>query len=255
LEKISVIMIVKNEESFLGDALKSISWADEIILVDAESTDNSIKIASKYTNKIFVNKWEGFAAQKRFALNLASNDWILNIDADERVSEDLKKEINEIDFSLADGYKIPRNNYLLDKHITSCGWGNDYQLRLFRKSRASVTERLVHEGFEVSGNTAKLNSPIIHLTFTSIERTISKINEYSTLEAREKFICKKKVKIHTIISHSLSAFLKDFISMKGYKDGIYGFIVSMFSGITTLMVYVKIWELQSTAYRDSETNK
>jgi glycosyltransferase involved in cell wall biosynthesis len=248
-------MIVKNEESFLEDALKSISWADEIILVDAESTDNTIKIATKYTNKIFVNKWKGFADQKRFALNLATNEWILNIDADERVSEDLKIEIIGLDFNLADGYKIPRNNFLLNKHITSCGWDNDYQLRLFRKSKASVTERLVHEGFEVSDNTAKLNSPLIHLTFTSIERTISKINEYSTLEAREKVNSKKKVKIHTIILHTLSAFLKEFISQKGYKDGIYGFVVSMFSGITTLMVYVKIWELQNSTNKESESNK
>jgi glycosyltransferase involved in cell wall biosynthesis len=239
-------MIVKNEESYLEDALKSVSWADEIIIVDAESSDNTITIASKYTSRILIHKWEGFAEQKRFAMNLASNEWILNIDADERVSENLKKEIAGLNFNNADAYKIPRENYLLNRHITSCGWNNDYQLRLFRKSKTSVTERLVHEGFETTGRTSKLNSSLIHLTFTSIERTISKINNYSTLQAAEKLGKTKRVKIHTIILHAFSAFLKDFISLKGYRDGIYGFVISMFSGITTLLVYVKIWELQNS---------
>ncbi|MDR3609163.1 MAG: glycosyltransferase family 2 protein [Ignavibacteriaceae bacterium] len=239
-------MIVKNEESCLEDALKSVNWADEIIVVDAESTDSTISIASKYTDRIFVHKWEGFAAQKRYALSLASNEWILNIDADERVSDNLKKEIMTFNSGAVDGYKIPRENYLLDRHISSCGWNNDYQLRLFRKSKASVTERLVHEGFEVNGSFDNLKSSLIHLTFTSTERTISKVNIYSSLQAQEKFNKTKKVKIHTIILHALSAFMKDFISLRGYRDGIYGFIVSLISGITTLLVYVKIWELQNS---------
>jgi hypothetical protein len=109
-----------------------------------------------------------------------------------------------------------------------------------------VTERLVHEGFEINGRTEKLKSPLIHLTFISIKKIVSKINEYSSLEAQEKFSNNKRVKIHTIILHALSAFLKDFVSLKGYRDGIYGFVVSLFSGITTLLVYVKIWELQNS---------
>jgi glycosyltransferase involved in cell wall biosynthesis len=246
MEKISVIMIVKNEESLLEEALKSVNWADEIIIVDAESTDNTINIAAKYTKGIFVHKWEGFAAQKRYALNLTSNEWVLNLDADERVSDNLKKEINKLDFSKIDGFKIPRDSYLLNRHITSCGWNNDYQLRLFRKSKVSVTERLVHEGFEINGRTEKLKFSLIHLTFMSIEKIVSKINNYSSLEAQEKFSNKKRVKIRTIILHALSAFLKDFFSLRGYKDGIYGFIISLFSGITTLLVYVKIWELQNS---------
>jgi glycosyltransferase involved in cell wall biosynthesis len=243
-------MIVKNEESFLEEALKSVSWADEVIIIDAESTDNTIKIASKYTDRIFVRKWDGFASQKRYALNLTSNDWVFNLDADERVSDNLKKEINNLDFNKIDGFKIPRENYLLNRHITSCGWDNDYQLRLFRKSKVSVTERLVHEGFETNGVTDKLMSPLIHLTFVSIERIVSKINTYSSLEAREKFRNTPKVKIHTIIFHALSAFLKDFFSLKGYKDDMYGFVVSLFSGITTLLVYVKIWELQNSPKKE-----
>jgi glycosyltransferase involved in cell wall biosynthesis len=247
LEKISVILIVKNEEFFLEDALKSVTWADEIIVVDSESTDATTKIAGNYTKSIFVRKWDGYVSQKKYALELASNEWVLSIDADERVSNNLRIELNEIDFKNVDGYQIPRDNYILNRHIKSCGWDNDYQLRLFKKSKVSITERLVHEGFEVAGRIEKLKSPLVHLTYASIERIVNKINIYSSLEAREKIRNKKPVKIHTIILHALSAFFKDFISLKGYRDGIYGFVIALFSGITTCFVYVKIWELQSSS--------
>jgi glycosyltransferase involved in cell wall biosynthesis len=246
VEKISVIMIVNNEEQILEEALKSVSWADEIIVVDSESTDLTVTIAKRFTNKIFVHSWEGFARQKTYALSLASNEWVLNIDADERISENLKNEIAGLDFSSTNGFKIPRENYFLKKHITSCGWNNDYQLRLFRKSIAKVTDKLVHEGFEVNGPVVKLNSNLIHLTFSSVEKTISKINKYSSLEAEEKFRYKRSVKGYTIIIHGLSAFLRDFFSLKGYKDGVHGLVIALISGITTLLVYVKIWELQNS---------
>jgi len=252
VEKITVIMIVNNEERILAEALKSVSWADEIIVVDSESTDLTTSIAKQFTDKVFIHPWEGFARQKRYALSLASNEWILNIDADERVSEKLKGEIAALDFNSADGFKIPRENYLLNKHITSCGWNNDYQLRLFRKSKASVTERLVHEGFEVNGPVLKLKSRLIHLTFSSIEKTITKINKYSSLEAEEKFRSKRSVKGYTIILHGLSAFLRDFFSLKGYKDGVHGLVIALISGITTLLVYMKIWELQNSANKESK---
>ena len=252
MEKISVIMIVMNEEMMLGEALKSVSWADEIIVVDSESKDRTTDIAKRYTNKVFVHPWEGFANQKKYALSLASNEWILNIDADERVSEKLKNEIAGLDFNSADGFKFHRENYLLNKHITTCGWDNDYQLRLFRKSKTRITDRLVHEGFEVNGAVLKLQSNLIHLTFLSIEKTISKINSYSSLEAEEKLRNKKNVKGSTIILHGLSAFLRDFLSLKGYKDGVHGLVIALISGMTTLLVYMKIWEHQISGNKESK---
>ena len=251
MEKISVIMIVNNEEKILEEALRSISWADEIIVVDSESTDKTTDIAKCYTDKVFVHPWEGYAGQKKYALSLATNEWILNIDADERVSEKLKNEIYELDFNSASGFKIPRENYLLKKHITTCGWNNDYQLRLFRKSKASVTDRLVHEGFEVEGKVINLDSNLVHLTFASIEKTITKINKYSSLEAEEKY-SKKNVRGSTIIMHGVSAFLRDFISKKGYRDGVHGLVIALISGITTLLVYMKMWEFQNSVNKESK---
>ncbi|MEJ2614424.1 MAG: glycosyltransferase family 2 protein [Ignavibacteriaceae bacterium] len=244
MEKISVIIITKNEEENIEDCLNSVVWADEIIVVDSESKDGTVETAKKFTGKIFSKKWEGFAKQKRYALGLASNELVLNLDADERVSDKLRDEIGKMDFS-SEGYFIPRENYFLNKKITTCGWEKDFQLRLFKKSKVKVTEKLIHEGFVVKGKTDYLKNPVIHYTFTSIEKSFSKINNYSTLQALEVFRTKQKVTSWTIISHGLSAFLRYYFSLKGYKDGIHGLMISLFNSITTLLTYMKIWEYQN----------
>jgi len=245
MEKISVIIIVKNEEENIRDCLTSVKNFNEIILVDSESTDNTAEIAKEFTEKIFIRKWEGFSNQKKYALTQTENDWVLNIDADERVSFKLMEEIRGLNFN-SDGYFIPRENYFFKKHITSCGWDKDFQLRLFKKSKTKVTDKLVHEGFAVKGKVEYLSSPIIHYTFMSIEKTFSKINNYSTLQALESYKQKDKVKGSTIILHGLSAFLRYFISLKGYKEGVSGLMISLFNSITTLLTYMKIWEYQNT---------
>ena len=244
MEKISVIIITKNEEENIEDCLKTVEWADEIIVVDSKSKDKTVETAKKFTDKIFIKEWEGFAEQKRYALSLASNEIVLSLDADERVSEKLKDEILSLNFN-SNGYFAPRENYFLNKKISTCGWEKDFQLRLFKKSKAKVTEKLIHEGFIVDGNTVYLKNPLIHYTFTSIEKSFSKINNYSSLQALEVYRNKKKVTGSTIISHGLSAFLRYYFSLKGYKDGIYGLMISLFNSITTLLTYMKIWEYQN----------
>jgi len=245
MNNISAVIISKNEETNIAECLKSISWVSEIILVDAESTDKTLELAKNFTSKIFINKWKGFVNQKKFALDQAANEWVLNIDADERVSPLLKEEIiNLMDQDIA-GYYLRRENYFLGKRIKSCGWDNDYQLRLVRKSKTQLTDRLVHEGFTVDGKTKRLKNRLIHYTFTSIEKTINKINYYSSLRAEELFGKKKKVGGFTIISHGLTAFFRYFVSLRGYKDGIHGLIISLFNSFTTFLVYMKVWELQS----------
>ena len=243
--KISVTIITKNEEEAIEDCLRSVEWTDEIIIVDSGSEDKTLDVARKFTDKIFTKEWEGFAAQKSYAMSLAENEWVLSLDADERVSEKLKDEIEQLDFSSADGFKIPRENYFLKKRITTCGWNKDYQLRLFRKSKTRLTERLVHEGFEVDGKVISLKNHIIHYTFTSIEKTISKINHYSSLQAIEKYKSKKAVSGSGIILHGMSAFFRSFISLKGYSDGVHGLMVSIIDSMTTFLTYMKIWELQN----------
>ncbi|MGD1005607.1 MAG: glycosyltransferase family 2 protein [Ignavibacteriaceae bacterium] len=245
MEKISVIIITKDEESQIEECIKSISWTDEIIIVDSESADRTIEIAKKYTDKIFTRKWEGYAPQKSYALSLAKNEWVLSLDADERIPDDLKNEIMQTDFNVCDGYVIPRENYFLHKHITSCGWGKDSHLRLFKRDKTSVTDRLVHEGFVVKGKVNTLKNPMTHFTYNSIEKAITKINQYSSLQAMEMLKTKGKVTGFTIITHGIAAFYRSFIALKGFKDGVHGFCIAFIDSLTNFLTYMKIWELQN----------
>jgi (heptosyl)LPS beta-1,4-glucosyltransferase len=245
VNKISVIIITKDEEKNISDCLKSVEWADEIILVDAESSDKTIELAKVFTNKIFIRKWEGYVPQKKYALSLASNEWVLSVDADERITPELKNEILNISSGDSDSYKIRRKNFLLNKEITSCGWGNDYQLRLFKKEKTDLTDRLVHEGFTVDGKVGKLENPMLHYTFSSFTDYFNKINYYTSLKAEELFKQKRKVNGWTIFSHTVSAFFLFFINKRGFKDGVRGLIISLLHSVSTMLNYIKLWELQN----------
>lgn len=245
MEKISVIIIAKEEEENISACLTSVKWVDEIILVDAESTDRTIEIAKQFTNKIMIRKWDGYVPQKKYALTLVSNEWVLSLDADERITPELKDEICSTDLNKNDGYRIRRRNFLLKKEITSCGWGNDYQLRLFRKSKTNLTDRLVHEGFVVDGKVSSLNNPMLHFTFPSFSKYILKINHYTSLRAEELFKKGKKSGGWIIFTHTISAFLRFFITKKGFKDGVHGLIISSFHALSTMLAYIKLWEKQN----------
>jgi glycosyltransferase involved in cell wall biosynthesis len=245
MNKISVIVITKDEEKNIFDCLKSVEWADEIIVVDSESSDKTIELAKKSTEKIFIKKWEGYVPQKKYALGLANNDWVLSLDADERITEELKNEILNLSLDNVSGYKIRRKNFLFKKEITSCGWEKDYQLRLLKKDKTSFSDRLVHEKFIVEGEVKTLSNPMIHYTFSSFTDYFNKINYYTSLKAQELFKKKKKIGGWTIFSHSVSAFFAFFIIRKGFKDGVYGLIISFLHSVSTLMNYIKLWELQN----------
>lgn len=246
MEKLSVIIIAFNEEKNITDCLESVKWADEIIFVDSQSTDATVDIARRYNAKILIKKWEGFPAQKSYALENASNEWVLSIDADERVTPELKTEITSVlsGNNRMDGYFIPRRNFFLGKEIKTCGWYPDYQMRIFRKSKTVVDNRKVHEGFLVDGTRGHLKSDFIHLTHQDLTETFKKINEYSRLEAEELYMRKKAGPINMIIN-PLAAFLSHFIHRRGYKDGVYGLMVSLMHAATKMLTYMKMWDLQN----------
>ena len=247
-QKISVIIITKNEENNIEDCLKSVQWADEIIIVDSESNDTTVEIAGKYTQKIYTRKWEGYSKQKQYALSLASNEWVLSVDADERITVELKDEIQSGLNENYDGFRISRRNYFLGKHITGCGWDNDYQLRLFKRSKTTVTDRYVHESFEVKGKIGQLDNRIDHYSYRTLKDAIAKMNNYSTLEARQKYKNKKVIPID-FLTHPASAFLQYFVVRKGYRDGKYGLMVSLLHAMTNMQIYMKIWELRKRENR------
>ncbi len=241
--KISVTIITGNEEDNIRECLESVKWADEIIVVDSESSDKTVEIAKEYTDKVFIHKWEGYASQKNYALNLATNDWILSIDADERVTPGLAEEMLNSSLDEHNGYKIRRENYFIGKKITGCGWGNDYQVRLFKKNKTRLSDRLVHEGFIVVGSVAKLQNSLIHYSYRNLKDGFSKINEYSTLEANEK-VTRKNVTGFRVVFFPVWAFLQHYFVRKGYKDGKHGLMVSLMHAMTKLQVYMKIWEIK-----------
>jgi glycosyltransferase involved in cell wall biosynthesis len=245
MNKISITVITKNEEKNISECLKSVAWADEIIVIDSESSDRTVELAKKFTDKVSIRKWEGYVPQKRFALSLAANEWVLSLDADERITSELKEEILNLSPGDFSGFKIKRKNFLMNKEITSCGWEKDYQLRLFKKEKTDLDKRLVHEKFVTEGKFGTLKNPMLHFTFSSFEDYLAKINIYTSLKAQELFKKKKTVGAWTIFSHTVSAFFAFFFIRRGFKDGVYGLIISLLHSVSTMMNYIKLWELQN----------
>lgn len=243
---ISVNIITKNEENNIAECIDSVAWADEIIVVDSGSTDRTEELCRRDKVKFFFNKWGGFAPQRAFALNKSNGDWVFVIDADERVTPELKDEVvktvsqNNTNFN---GYKIARRSYCLGKWVKYNGWYPGYQMRLFRKSSTRVADRLVHEGYEVSGNTGILNSDFLHYTLENIEQFMTKVNRCAILQAIEKE-GRKKVGFSDIFLHPLATFIRGFIFKKGFLDGTAGLIIAYFDVITNMLTYMNLYQLQ-----------
>ena len=244
MQNISAVVIAGNEEKNIGGCLESLQWADEIVVVSSESTDSTVEIAKEFTDKVFIRKWEGYASQKSFAVEQAKNNWVLSLDADERVSPELMEEIQGLDFTGADGFYIPRRNYFLDKVIRSCGWSPDYQMRLFEKSKTSMKNRPVHEGFVVDGRTGHLKGEIIHYTHMTISDAMRKSSEFSALSAIEKST-RRRVKGRHIFFLPVYAFFHHYIMRRGFADGVHGLMVSLIHAVTNLQTQLRIWEMQN----------
>lgn len=247
MNKVSAVIICTNEESNIADCIKSILWADEIVVIDGGSEDKTLDIAKKYTDKIFVNEWKGFAVQRNFSLTKVNYDWVFSLDADERCSKELEAEIKEIltnENINYNGYKIPRKNFFLNKWIKHSGWYPGYQLRLFKKDCADVSDRLVHEKFIVKGNVGILKNDILHYTVKSISEFMNKVNKFSSLSAKEK-VNRKKVTLLDLIIRPPLSFIREYIFRKGFLDGVHGLMVALFNSITNMLTFMKIWELQN----------
>ncbi len=242
---VSVAIIAKNEEKNIRDALESVKDFEEIVVVDSFSEDKTVEICKKYTQKIFQREWKGFADQKQFAIDKTQLQWVLILDADERVSESLKREIAEkIKKSQVNGYYIPRKNFFLGKWIRYSGWWPDYTLRLFRKDRGRMEKRQVHEKVVVEGKVDYLNEPMIHYTYESIEEFIKKMQKYSFLSAIEilkKNQSKYKVLLKMIFSPAFT-FFKMYILRRGFLEGLRGFILAVLYSFYSFLKYAKVWE-------------
>lgn len=242
---ISAVVITFNEEKNIRDCFESIKWVDEIIVVDANSTDKTVSICKEYTDKIFVKEWDGYSAQKNFGIEKAKGDWILSIDADERVTEKLKNEIISTSKSSEfDGYYIPRKAFFLDRWINHCGWYPDYQLRLFKKEKARFNKRDVHEGVELEpkAKIGYLKNDLLHYPYGDLAHYFEKFNEYTNLSSYELHKRNKKFHWYNLFMNPFLFFIKSYFLRLGFLDGLAGFAICAISSFNTLVKYAKLWE-------------
>jgi glycosyltransferase involved in cell wall biosynthesis len=245
---VSVAIITKNEEDNIGDCLESVKWADEIIVVDSGSDDGTADICEGYGVRFYTEPWKGFSAQKNSAIEKATKDWILSLDADERVTPELREEITALCESgtAKNGYFIPRKNFFLGRWIRHCGWYPDYTLRLIKRGKGSFGEREVHESLSVRGDTGHLKHPMEHYTYKTISDYLKRLDRYSTLAARELQKEKKRYGIHHIVFRPLYTFFHMYVIRLGFLDGYFGLMLSILYSFYTFSKYIKLQEFQVT---------
>ncbi len=249
--KISAVIIAFNEEAKIGDAIRSVEWADEVLVVDSESMDRTREIAEELGARVIVEKWRGFARQKQFALDNAAHDMIFSLDADERVTPELRDEILAIgEDKAADGYRVPRLSIYMGREIRHGGWYPDRQLRLFDRRRGRWKDVVVHESFEMDASAAvsDLKSHILHFSVDGPAEHARMIQErYAPLGARQMFDAGRATSpLKAAIAPPL-AFFSTYFLKGGIMDGFPGLCISYFGAYNVFLKHVLLWELQHRA--------
>lgn len=244
---LSVLVLTKNEETIIADCLNQFDFADEIILLDQQSSDETVKIARRYTDKILTTEIGDFARNRNVLKEAANNDWILYVDADERLSEKL---LSEISHAISNGdnsaYYFPRKNIILGKWLRHGGWWPDYVPRLFKKSDLITWFGEIHESPKVKGGIGYLKSPIMHLTAPDMSRMLSKTIKYANIEAKLQYKAKHpEVTIPKVIYAPIREFIRRYFFKLGFLDGTVGLIEAIFQAYHTTVVLVYLWELQN----------
>lgn len=251
--KVSAILITRNEAARIRPCLESLQWTNEIVVVDDRSSDGTPEICREYGARVIQQTWSGFAQQRRRALAEASHPWVLSLDADEALTPALRDEILALrarGFG-AEGYVVPRKNLFYGRWVKGCGWWPDYQLRLFRKEGARVSDRELHEGFEVLGRVEHLRNPIEHRTLESLDAFIEKLNRYTELATTERLLDKPHERVLAIdfLSHPLSQFWKSYFLKGGVGEGWDGLLISMLAALSKFLTYAGLWERRRNSTR------
>ena len=253
---VTATIITFNEAANIEAALASLSWADEIIVVDSESTDNTTEIARTFTDKVIVRPWPGYVAQKNFAAEQASHDWIFSLDADERVTPELaaevkaaldhdRRDVGESNRPRAAGYRVPRVTFHLGRWMRSTDWYPDYQLRLYDRRRARWAGKYVHESVKVDGAVADLKSELQHYAYRDLAHHFQTMDRYTTLAARQMFEDGRRAGFVDLLVHPPAAFFRNYVLRGGFRDGVPGLIVSAMNARYVGLKFAKLWELCS----------
>ena len=246
---LSVAIITKDEARNLPACLESVRFADQIVVVDSGSTDDTVKIASNFGCDVFVEKWRGFGPQKQFAIDKCKNRWVLVLDADERIPPETAMVVENIvskGTNNVAGYSFPRNNWFQGRCIKHL-WGGDRIVRLFQKELGRMTSAAVHESVEVSGTVKALEVSIEHFTESDLSRILVKIDQYSTLGAREAFSEGKRATIWSASFRAALAFFQSYFLKFGFLDGAQGLTLSITDSVNKFFKYAKLSELHKQA--------
>jgi glycosyltransferase involved in cell wall biosynthesis len=246
LPTVTCVVITKNEESNIQDCLRSAQWANELIVVDAESIDRTVELASACGAKVSVRPWPGFGLQKNFGMAQASSDWILILDADERVTEELRGEVKTCLAGWRPGapvaYRVPRRNFFYGAWVRGAGVYPDYQVRLFRRGLAQYNDVAVHENLIVEGEIGTLAGHLDHYTERRIQDHFKKFGLYTTLAAQEKSKTVQTVGWTDLVFRPQVVWVKTYVLKQGYRDGVRGLIVCVFASMYTFVKYAKLWD-------------
>lgn len=256
MPKLSVTIITKNEAANIRGALDAVSWADERIVVDSESSDGTVRIAESMGARVVTRPWPGYGPQKNYAAELASHDWILSIDADERPSPELAAEIRALlaHEPGARGYRVKRVTHYLGRWIRTTDWFPDYQLRLYDRRSGKWSDRAVHESVSLEGHVLTLEHELQHFAYRSVAHHIGTINRYTSLAAEDMLRQGRRASLANVMIHPGLAFLRNYVLRGGLRDGAPGLIVSTMNAFYVFAKFLKLWELQRRAPKHGATS-
>jgi len=258
--KITATVITLNEEANIQRALDSLAWADEIIVVDSGSTDRTVEIARRFTDKVIIKNWPGYSAQKNFAAEQARNDWIFSLDADEELSLRLISAITSLkepadvgqaaslsspsaDPNVA-GYEMPRLCRYMGRWIKHSGWYPDYKLRLYNRKAGCWKGDFVHESVRINGNVRRLEGNLLHYTVRSASEHHQRMDRYTTLAAEEMHKSGKRASSVSLLVSPVASFFRSYIIRLGFLDGIPGVAIAYFAAHYAFLKQVKLWEME-----------
>jgi glycosyltransferase involved in cell wall biosynthesis len=252
--RLSVVVITRDEESQIGRALESVRWADEIVVVDSGSTDRTEEVALRFTDRFEYREWGGFGRQKQHALDLATGEWVLSIDADEEVTPALRRAI-EAAIAAPDGaagFRLQRHTSFFGAWFGARGWRREWRLRLFLRDRARFSDSEIHERVLLDGRVRRLDGALLHYHFRDLAHQVAKLNQYSTAGARQRFDRGRRGGALQPVLRGASYFVKQYVLHGGFLYGRAGFLDAGMGAVYGFLTYAKLWELTRAESRGTE---
>lgn len=251
MRRLSVTVIAKNEEDNIERCLRAVPFADEIVVLDSGSTDRTVEIARQCGARVEITDWPGHVRQKQRAVDAATHDWILALDADEVVSPALADSIRAAlaDPSPADAYELTRKVFYLGRWIEHCGWYPEWKIRLFDRRKARWGGYDPHDTVECSGRVARLAGDLLHYSYHDVTHHLTRINEYTTIMARELHARGRRSGVVAMLARPMFAFWKKYVFQLGVLDGVPGLVVCVLAAYYVFLKYLKLWELGRSPVR------